>query len=85
MLKLMGIDQALEVMRLLRGAVGDRLGRLEIMSKGQIEVIAETVPHVTIPFDLSTPWYLIVELTDALAGTDLGLFRIIDMRQRTFE
>ena len=71
MLKLMSVDQALEVMGLLRGAVGDRLGSLEIMSRGQIEVIAETVPHVTIPFALSTPWYLIVELTDALAGVDL--------------
>jgi FAD/FMN-containing dehydrogenase len=71
LLKLQSVDHALEVMRLLRGAVGDRLGSLEIMSKGQIEVISETVPHVTIPFELSTPWYLIVELTDALAGVDL--------------
>ena len=37
----------------------------------QIEAIAETVPHVTIPFELTTPWYLIVELTDTLAGVDL--------------
>src|SRR5579864_1363167 len=71
LLKLDGVEQALEVMRLLRGAVGDRLGSLEIMSRGQIEVIAETVPHVSVPFTLSTPWYLIVELTDALAGVDL--------------
>jgi FAD/FMN-containing dehydrogenase len=71
LLKLQSVEQALEVMRLLRGAVGDRLGSLEIMSRGQIEVIAETVPQVAIPFDLSTPWYLIVELTDALAGVDL--------------
>jgi FAD/FMN-containing dehydrogenase len=72
LLKLQSVEQALEVMRLLRDAVGDRLGSLEIMSRGQIEVIAETVPHVAIPFELTTPWYLIVELTDALAGTDLG-------------
>jgi FAD/FMN-containing dehydrogenase len=71
LLKLQSVDQALEVMRLLRGAVGDRLGSLEIMSRGQIEVIAETVPHVAIPFALSAPWYLIVELTDALGGVDL--------------
>jgi FAD/FMN-containing dehydrogenase len=71
MLKLASADQALEVMRLLRGAVGDRLGSLEIMSRSQIEVIAETVSHVTIPFELSTPWYLLVELTDTLAGVDL--------------
>jgi FAD/FMN-containing dehydrogenase len=71
LLKLQGVEQALEVMRLLRNAVGDRVGSLEIMSRGQIEVIAETVPDVKIPFDLSTPWYLIVELTDTLPGADL--------------
>jgi FAD/FMN-containing dehydrogenase len=71
LLKLQGVQQALEVMRLLRDAAGDRLGSLEIMSRGQIEVIAETVPHVAIPFDLTTPWYLIVELTDSLAGIEL--------------
>jgi FAD/FMN-containing dehydrogenase len=71
LLKLQGVEQALEIMARLRGAVGDRLGSLEIMSRSQIEAIAETVPHVTIPFELTTPWYLIVELTDTLAGVDL--------------
>ncbi|MGL3110135.1 FAD-binding oxidoreductase [Bradyrhizobium sp. BR 1432] len=72
LLKLQGVEQALEIMQRLRGAVGDRLGSLEIMSRSQIEAIAETVPHVTIPFELTTPWYLIVELTDTLAGVDLN-------------
>jgi FAD/FMN-containing dehydrogenase len=84
LLKLQGVEQALEVMRLLRGAVGDRLGSLEIMSRGQIEVIAETVTHVAIPFELSTPWYLIVELTDALAGVDLGA-PLVAVLEQAFE
>ena len=42
------------------------------MSRSQIEAIAATVPHVAIPFELTTPWYLIVELTDTLAGIDLN-------------
>jgi FAD/FMN-containing dehydrogenase len=42
------------------------------MSRSQIEAIAETVPNVAIPFDLTAPWYLIVELTDTLAGIDLN-------------
>ena len=71
LVKLQGVAQALEIMQRLRGVVGDRLGSLEIMSRSQIEAIAETVPHVTIPFELTTPWYLIVELTDTLAGVDL--------------
>ncbi|MEH2501920.1 FAD/FMN-containing dehydrogenase [Bradyrhizobium sp. AZCC 1578] len=72
LLKLHSVDQALQIMQRLRGAVGDRLGSLEIMSRSQIEAIAATVPHVTIPFELTTPWYLIVELTDTLAGIDLN-------------
>src|SRR6266702_1238351 len=72
LLKLQGVEQALEIMQRMRGAVGDRLGSLEIMSRSQIEAIAATVPHVTIPFELTTPWYLIVELTDTLAGIDLN-------------
>jgi FAD/FMN-containing dehydrogenase len=72
LLKLGGVEQALEIMARLRGAVGDRLGSLEIMSRSQIEAIAATVPDVTIPFTLTTPWYLIVELTDTLAGVDLN-------------
>lgn len=71
LLKLQGVEQALEIMQRLLGAVGDRLGSLEIMSRSQVEAISETVPHVTIPFELTTPWYLIVELTDTLAGVDL--------------
>jgi FAD/FMN-containing dehydrogenase len=72
LLKLQSVEQALEIMSRLRGAVGDRLGSLEIMSRSQIEAIAATVPHVTIPFELTTPWYLIVELTDTLANVDLN-------------
>jgi len=71
LLKLQGVEQALQIMQRLRGVVGDRLGSLEIMSRSQIEAIAATVPHVSIPFELTTPWYLIVELTDTLAGVDL--------------
>ena len=72
LLKLSSVEQALQIMQRLRGAVGDRLGSLEIMSRSQIEAIAATVPNVAIPFDLTTPWYLIVELTDTLAGIDLN-------------
>jgi FAD/FMN-containing dehydrogenase len=63
LLKLQSVEQALQIMQRLRGAVGDRLGSLEIMSRSQIEAIAATVPHVAIPFELATPWYLIVELS----------------------
>jgi FAD/FMN-containing dehydrogenase len=71
MVALPEIENALALLERLRGAAGDRLGSLEIMSRGQIEVIAENVPDVAIPFALESPWYLLIELTDTLAGTDL--------------
>ncbi|WP_160119752.1 FAD-binding oxidoreductase [Rhodovarius lipocyclicus] len=71
MVALPDIDAALTLLGRLRGTLGDRLSSLEAMSRGQIEVIAENVPDVAIPFALESPWYLIIELTDTLAGTDL--------------
>ncbi|WP_426957052.1 FAD-binding oxidoreductase [Muricoccus radiodurans] len=71
MVALPEIEAALELMARLRGVVGDRLASLEAMSRGQIEVIARHVPDVAIPFALESPWYLLIELTDTLAATDL--------------
>jgi FAD/FMN-containing dehydrogenase len=71
MVALPEIEAALALLERLRTAVGDRLASLEIMSRGQIEVIAENVTDVAIPFALESPWYLLIELTDTLAGTDL--------------
>ena len=71
MVALPEIEAALTLMGRLRGAVGDRLASLEAMSRGQIEVIAQHVPDVAIPFALEAPWYLLIELSDTLAGTDL--------------
>ncbi|RVT95365.1 FAD-binding oxidoreductase [Rhodovarius crocodyli] len=71
MVALPDIDAVLTVLGRLRGTVGDRLSSLEAMSRGQIEVIAENVPDVAIPFALESPWYLIIELTDTFAATDL--------------
>lgn len=71
MVALPEIEAALTLMGRLRGTVGDRLASLEAMSRGQIEVIAQNVPDVAIPFALEAPWFLLIELTDTLAGTDL--------------
>jgi FAD/FMN-containing dehydrogenase len=71
MVALPEIETALTLLERLRSAVGDRLASLEIMSRGQIEVIAENVPDVSVPFALESPWFLLIELTDTLAGADL--------------
>jgi FAD/FMN-containing dehydrogenase len=71
MAKLPSIDAALDLLAEARTRLGERLGSFEAMSRGQIEVIAEHVPHVAIPFALDAPWYLLIELTDTLEDSDL--------------
>ena len=71
MVKLPGIEAALDLLSEARTRLGERLGSFEAMSRGQIEVIAEHVPHVTIPFALDAPWYLLIEVVDTLEDSDL--------------
>ena len=71
MVALPRIQTVLDLLGRLRDAVGDRLTSLEYMSREQILVIQENVPDVSIPFALDEPCYLLIELTDTLASTDL--------------
>jgi FAD/FMN-containing dehydrogenase len=71
MAKLASIDAALDLLAEARSRLGERLGSFEAMSRGQIEVIAENLPDVAIPFALDAPWYLLIELTDTLEDSDL--------------
>ena len=70
--KLDDIGQALDVLALARTSLGERLGSFEIMSRGQVDVIAENVPHVAIPFSRNAEWFLLIELVDTLTGQDLS-------------
>ena len=72
MVALGGMDQALALLALLRDELGDRLGSLELMSRDQVQVIAEHVPHVTIPFPLTTAFFLLIEAVDSFPDTDLN-------------
>ncbi|WNJ93092.1 FAD-binding oxidoreductase [Bosea sp. 685] len=65
------IEAMLDLLALARTELGDRLGAFEVMSRGQVEVIAEHVPHVAIPFALDAPWFVLIELVDTLRGIDL--------------
>jgi FAD/FMN-containing dehydrogenase len=66
------IEAVLDLLALARSELGDRLGAFEIMSRGQVEVIAEHVPDVSIPFAVDTDWFVLVELVDTLRGVDLA-------------
>jgi FAD/FMN-containing dehydrogenase len=70
--KLNTIEAVLDLLAQARTDLGDRLGAFEVMSRGQIEVIAENLPLVNIPFALDTPWYALIELVDTLVSVDLN-------------
>ena len=70
LLELHDVEQALQIMQRLRGAVGDRLGSLEIMStRARSRRSLQTVPHVAVPFELT---HAVVpdRRTDRHAGRD---------------
>lgn len=66
------IESVLDLLAKARAELGDRLGAFELMSRGQIDVIAENLPQVTIPFALDAPWFVLIEIVDTLTGSDLG-------------
>ena len=41
----------------------DRIASFELMSRGQVELIARHVPDVPVPFALDAAWFVLVELT----------------------
>ncbi|CAN7225504.1 FAD-binding oxidoreductase [Bosea sp. LjRoot9] len=66
------IEAVLDLLALARTELGDRLGAFEVMSRGQVQVIAENVPHIAIPFAADAPWFVLIELVDTLRGIDLA-------------
>ncbi len=72
LLALPAIEDALAVFERLRGALGDRVTTAEILSEGQLAAVLAHVPDTVRPMAARAPWYLLVEVTDTLAGQDLA-------------
>lgn len=66
------IEALLDLLSLARTELGDRLAAFEVMSQAQLEVIAEHVPHVAVPFAINAPWFALIEIVDTLHSVDLG-------------
>lgn len=64
MAKLMSIADVLKLLNLTRSRAGERIAAFEVMNREQIQVIAEKVAHITVPFPLDTEWYALIELAD---------------------
>jgi len=64
-------EAAVELLALLREHCGDRVNAFEIMSRNCLEMVFRQIPGTRDPLPQAQPWYVLAELTDALAGTAL--------------
>jgi FAD/FMN-containing dehydrogenase len=70
--KLGSIGDVLALLSLARAHAGERIGAFEVLNLEQVEVIAETMPQVAIPFALDAPWFVLLELTDVADGPPIA-------------
>ena len=64
-------DAALEFLAELRGRCGDRITAYELMSRRCLELVLQHIPQTRDPLAAAHVWYLLTELNDANAKTDL--------------
>lgn len=64
---------AVELLGRLRGACGERVSGFEIIGRPALELVLKRIPNTRDPLAAATsPWYVLVELTDTLEGFDLA-------------
>ncbi|MCW2241096.1 FAD-binding oxidoreductase [Azospirillum canadense] len=72
LLALPELDAALEVFARLRETFGERVTTAEILSESQLAGVLAHVPGTVRPLHTAAPWYLLVEVTDTLADSNLS-------------
>lgn len=63
---------AVELLGRLRGACGERVSGFEIIGRPALELVLKHIPNTRDPLAETSPWYVLVELTDTLEGFDLA-------------
>jgi FAD/FMN-containing dehydrogenase len=64
-------QNAVELLAVLRGALGERISAFELVSRNCLEAVLSHSPNVRNPLPRSHPWYVLVQLADS--GTDEAL------------
>jgi FAD/FMN-containing dehydrogenase len=65
-------DAAVELLNAFRASCGDRVTGFEIISRRCLDLLFKHIPKFTDPLPARYDWYLLCELTDTLASTDLA-------------
>ncbi|MDD2989168.1 MAG: FAD-binding oxidoreductase [Zoogloea sp.] len=63
---------AVALLARLRGVAGDRVTAFELISRPSLDLVLQHIPGARDPLPQAHPWYILVELTDTLAGIDLS-------------
>lgn len=66
-----GPAAAVELLARLRSVAGDRVTAFELVSRPSLDLVLQHIPGARDPLPQVHPWYILVELTDTLAGIDL--------------
>lgn len=72
MLGVTSVDDALSILRLMRGAFGERVTSFEITHADYMDVVLENVEGTRSPFAELPVWNLLVEVTDSNPDSDLN-------------
>lgn len=84
---LVALDSPAAAVRLLRDAqsgFGERISAFELLSGDCLDMVVAHVPAARSPFDLTHPWYALLEVTDTWADAPLAE-RLEDQLAQSFE
>ena len=65
MVSLVGVQQAVDLLRFLQEQVGHRIEAFEIMSRRQLELVLRHGHGLQSPMELDSPWFVLVEIADS--------------------
>lgn len=63
---------AVELLARLRGSLGDRITAFELMGHSALELVLKNIPGARLPLADPSPWHVLVEVSESLAGFDIG-------------
>jgi FAD/FMN-containing dehydrogenase len=61
-----------ELLARLRGSLGDRITAFELMGQSALELVLKNIPGARLPLAEASPWHVLVEVSESLAGFDIG-------------
>ena len=70
MVALDSVGQAVDLLRFLQEEIGNRIEAFEIMSKNQVEIVIKHGHDIRSPMELTSPWYVLIEIADSAKDWD---------------